>query len=1161
MKILKTKILFVMVVALILVSMSVNVLAQVGYMPGPQTYTLSSDDYDLTFLSSESKEYNFYLPFDAVSITVAYSVTNDVTMQIQTGVQSESFTLSAGEYTYTHTFAKTERKGEKKISFTSSGAADITEIIFNKAQVTKTILPIRTLTLTTNEEAIQSSVLMMENSRILLVNGARRYIDYNNTSVAGEMINGRFCLPIATLSRALGYYYEDMPEKHYVFMRHDNVEFCFTDTISYMERFVSYQTPEKENIPNPVVYKNGKTYLPVRYFAEIIGKTVGYRDGVVVVDDKFSVARILADESLLAYVKGKFDGFTRKEVIGKTYYVSQNDINADDSNDGSINAPWKTISKAANTVRAGETVIIKEGIYREVLMPTHSGTAYAPITFKAAEGADVVLSATEEVSGFTHAGNGVYTASVDWDLGKGRNQVFYGEESLIEARYPDVSAPEYSALTETADGYESLGMNWPIRGDLHLDTLTDTSLVRSETLLKETESNYWKGGIFVGSFGHAYELGSAIITGSQQGGLTVEAQETTDFDNSASSEGWSFGSIVGHINCLSVPNEWILQDGTLHVIPPTDVDGTQMKLEVKKRQLVADLSRNKFVRLQGLKTIGGGILMRESEMCVIDNCEILYNNHFIYDKEPGLGFDSEDAFRGQNGAPYKGEMGIYIGGSDNVLVNNRIKWAAGPGIYGVGKYAYIENNVISDCGYSGLKGSIYFDMEAWKPENTLRGGHGIYANTVYNAGRSVLMHRGTEKSTVQSYLPEEIAFNDFHGGIISSLDAGITNEYMVNMGTEKLKTKYHHNYVYHTMKYSNPYSFGIYHDGATQWVDTYNNLVFVVSEGAQFTFANIYTQLSPIAYSDCDTWNNSEIYRPVTGGPDSLTADDFPDEKPFYAGAKHGEYLVNYNHIVKDTSLGESSTYYVSEPEIGQTQTFTVDCGTMGSNRFTIGFLGDKYNNEDVATITIGGVSYPNINLTTRASQESQLNFVTVSTPLLKGTQTLTVTPTTVKSAAVVSVKPQHFRQGNGTLNASLVYGGLFDSYQSSSITEPPRISYQTGAHKPTVDSIYADSWVMYEDVVFDENVTTFQVLTSVPYGNEQYPNLYGNQPVQVYINSLDGEQITAYQTGNYGSNQTITVPLDRTLPAGTYDIYIKFGRNSLSTGFGKCSVAWFKFY
>lgn len=64
------------------------------------------------------------------------------------------------------------------------------------------------------------------------------------------------------------------------------------------------------------------------------------------------------------------------------YYVDKNNTSASDSNPGTQSSPWKTIQKAANTVRAGDVVYVKSGVYYEQVNIISSGTSSNPITFK-----------------------------------------------------------------------------------------------------------------------------------------------------------------------------------------------------------------------------------------------------------------------------------------------------------------------------------------------------------------------------------------------------------------------------------------------------------------------------------------------------------------------------------------------------------------------------------------------------------------------------------------------------------------------------------------------------------------------------------------------------------------------------------------------------------
>lgn len=64
--------------------------------------------------------------------------------------------------------------------------------------------------------------------------------------------------------------------------------------------------------------------------------------------------------------------------LAATYYVT---TIGNDGNLGSSNSPWLTVQKAANSMVAGDSAIIAEGTYAEVVQSKASGTAGSPITF------------------------------------------------------------------------------------------------------------------------------------------------------------------------------------------------------------------------------------------------------------------------------------------------------------------------------------------------------------------------------------------------------------------------------------------------------------------------------------------------------------------------------------------------------------------------------------------------------------------------------------------------------------------------------------------------------------------------------------------------------------------------------------------------------------
>jgi len=82
-------------------------------------------------------------------------------------------------------------------------------------------------------------------------------------------------------------------------------------------------------------------------------------------------------------------------IRATTYYVDPN--GSDDANGLSLETPFETIQKAADTMEAGDTVYIKEGTYVEMVTPKNSGSAGNWITYQAYPGDEVIIESPNSV--------------------------------------------------------------------------------------------------------------------------------------------------------------------------------------------------------------------------------------------------------------------------------------------------------------------------------------------------------------------------------------------------------------------------------------------------------------------------------------------------------------------------------------------------------------------------------------------------------------------------------------------------------------------------------------------------------------------------------------------------------------------------------------------
>ena len=104
------------------------------------------------------------------------------------------------------------------------------------------------------------------------------------------------------------------------------------------------------------------------------------------------VTGILPGEDCLA--NGQvFPVWDRPQQYVNTFYVDNRNPLASDKNNGSMGKPFKTIARAAAILKPGERVIIKQGVYRELVVPKRGGDgADKMITYEAAKGEEVILT-------------------------------------------------------------------------------------------------------------------------------------------------------------------------------------------------------------------------------------------------------------------------------------------------------------------------------------------------------------------------------------------------------------------------------------------------------------------------------------------------------------------------------------------------------------------------------------------------------------------------------------------------------------------------------------------------------------------------------------------------------------------------------------------------
>ncbi len=464
----------------------------------------------------------------------------------------------------------------------------------------------------------------------------------------------------------------------------------------------------------------------------------------------------------------------------------------DDTNPGSLEKPFKTIQKCADGVAAGFACVVRAGTYRETVTPKNSGESGKPITFKTVPGEVALVSGADAVTGWKPDVGAIQTASVGWDLGAGNNQVFMNGKMVFEARYPNAVADD---LLESR--------NWGrVRDPQGAKTAWTFAADGLPANLTGAKINIVPGPVWVAETGTVTASSGGSISFGAPGG---QMEEVPSFDpNLYALKNGNPYFVWGKRELLDAPGEWFLENGTLSIIPPNGVNPSNALVEVKRRSFAFDLRDRSFIILKGFQVKAATITTADpakpnestSSNIVLDDVHVRYPSHFTM-SAPGKAWETGIT-----------DSGVLLYGRNHVLKNSTIAFSAGNGVTLNGSGHTLENNIIHDVNYAATDSSAV--STGWYGVNS--SDQTIRFNTLYNTGRSVLVHRNAQGLKILN--------NHLYNGGLLVNDLGLTYTFQSDGGGTEIA----YNLVHDNFAPSE--SMGIYLDNGSKNFLVHHNIVY-----------------------------------------------------------------------------------------------------------------------------------------------------------------------------------------------------------------------------------------------------------------------------------------------------------------------------------------------
>ena len=626
-------------------------------------------------------------------------------------------------------------------------------------------------------------------------------------------------------------------------------------------------------------------------------------------------------------------------ALGQTTYYVSNSIGDDNIGNGSIDSPFETIGKAVSLIDAGDTVIIRGGVYHEeISIDNFLSSSSSPTLIKSFDGETVVIDGTIAIEGQWNDDNANSSIKVVNGIDDPVTQLFVGNEQMVMARWPNAQFNDQSIFDKHnwAEGDESTSQD----GQLYIDESK-----KDPGTIDLTNSI---GILNIGSF----KTFTKRITNHtiQNGNDLIEYDGS--FGNSFKTKHHYF-FFEGKKELIDVQNEWFLdQDNDmLYVFPQNGVDLNNTSVRGKVRDYSVLINNSSHVTIEGLTFFATTFKAEKSSYLNISDCNFYYPSY----SRRMLG-------------ELQGAAPTILGTSGTKKVHNSTIEGClfidseGEGLIIKGDHNKVLNSYFKNIDWSAtqLDGlMVTINVVGYKNE--------FSNNEIYNTGASATVWPG-EASIFSYNVVSNTGLAQSDGAVFQGTKITVKNSVV------------HHNFVYDTEKYAFRYdapggnaeeagSFGIMHHNIAD-----NTMGLMIKGNNQIiannTVINTINNRNDIIIlaEDCSN-NNTWLYNNLAGrigSHRSSTQFVLDDDAPMPIGS--------YGYIMYDSDDNGSKESWRG-------------CVLSDGSIYSGEGLGESMNNIDQITVVREGISTESdvtALLTYNSSNEKNVtNYVPISNVLI----------------------------------------------------------------------------------------------------------------------------------------------------------------------------------